>query len=98
MDNGCARRMSSFNLEANEMNRWMVLNDRLGYCWLKTMTSSSFREDIGDNLQVLSTHQHCLLGVIWQVAVVAAAALVAISNTQTSSTLACLKAIQYFVQ
>jgi hypothetical protein len=34
------------------MNRWMVLNDRLGYCWLKTMTSSSFREDIGDNLQV----------------------------------------------
>lgn len=79
------------------MNRWMVLNDRLGYCWLKTMTSSSFREDIGDNLQV-STHQHCLLGVIWQVAVVAAAALVAISNTQTSSTLACLKAIQYFVQ
>ena len=33
----------------------------------------------------LSMHQHCLLGVIWQVVVVAVAVLMAISNTQTSS-------------
>jgi hypothetical protein len=84
MEDCCARRISSFNLEANEMNCWTVLNDRLGYRWLKTMTSSSFREDIGLGVVLLLLCHHGLLVVIWQVAAVAVVALVAFSNTQMS--------------
>jgi hypothetical protein len=45
-DDGCARRMSSFNFEDSEMNCWTWPKESWGYFWLKPTTSCRFREDI----------------------------------------------------
>ena len=47
-EDGCARRMLSFNFEASEMNCWTWPKESSGYLWLKATTSCNFKEDIAD--------------------------------------------------
>ncbi|KAF8240662.1 hypothetical protein L208DRAFT_1231554 [Tricholoma matsutake] len=72
-EDGCARRMFSFNFEASEMNCRTWPKERSGYLWFKGTISCKFREDIAECISV------------WWLGLLGWVGLLGISNTQMSS-------------
>ena len=55
MEDGCARSISSFNLEASKINWWTWWKESWGYSWLKLTTSCKCNDIIVHNLVEIYT-------------------------------------------